>query len=291
MKHVNLKAARLGFPPTGRAKREGANRPGYAPFLPSTLSRSIWHRLRLWRLAFTNTNPQAAEKVSEGSFRSTATLGCVPLSSAAKNCTAKGGRATPRKLPGTTGHFAVESESRRCGGPGRHSAVPGERMIRIRQIAALGVSLVALAVVRGTPGRGRWRAQGAIITGNPAPSPEQIQSLITRAIENQHRDDRALEEFERIEHVRSRARPKTPRSSPTSRSASCLPATGNIKLKMAENGVPVSPEIYRRNWSSRSTRSNSPCIPNDRYKEDLAKFEKRRHDHAELVDTAQKPFA
>jgi len=76
-------------------------------------------------------------------------------------------------------------------------------MIRIRQITALGVSLVALAACAGAP-RARAGGQGSIIAGNPAPSPEQIQSLITRAIANQHRDDRALEEFERIEHTITR---------------------------------------------------------------------------------------
>ena len=35
--------------------------------------------------------------------------------------------------------------------------------------------------------------------GNPAPTSEQIRSLIARMAENQHRNDRAMEEFEREE--------------------------------------------------------------------------------------------
>ena len=78
-------------------------------------------------------------------------------------------------------------------------------MVRRRHIVALGVCLAALAPWVGSPSaRAMPSGQGAIITGNPAPSPDQIHSLILRAIENQHRDDQALEEFERIEHVITR---------------------------------------------------------------------------------------
>jgi|HubBroStandDraft_6_1064221.scaffolds.fasta_scaffold141072_2 hypothetical protein len=161
-------------------------------------------------------------------------------------------------------------------------------MIRIRQITALGVSLVALVACAGAP-RARAGGQGSIIAGNPAPSPEQIQSLITRAIANQHRDDRALEEFERIEHTITRKAENA--EIITDLTERILPsATGNIKLKMTENGVPVSADLYRQELEFAVNAFELAMHPNDRYKEDLAKFEKRRHDHAELVDTAQNAF-
>src|ERR1700688_5212909 len=108
-------------------------------------------------------------------------------------------------------------------------------MIHMRQIMALGDSLVALAACAGAPSaRARPGAQGAIIAGNPAPSPEQIHSLIMRSIANQHRDDRALEEFERIEHVITRKGENA--EIVTDLTERILPSgTGNIKLKMAEN--------------------------------------------------------
>ena len=79
-------------------------------------------------------------------------------------------------------------------------------MARGKQFVALGASLAALATwIAVLPGRSQARAQGsAIITGIPAPSPAEIHSLILRAVENQHRDDHALEEFERTEHVVTR---------------------------------------------------------------------------------------
>jgi hypothetical protein len=163
-------------------------------------------------------------------------------------------------------------------------------MTHIKQIVTLGVCSIALTWWLGTPrARALAGGQGAIITGNPAPSPEQIHSLIARAIENQHRDDRALEEFERTEHRVARKGENA--GIDTDLTERVVPsATGNIKLKMAENGVPVSAELYRTELEFAVNALDLAMHPNDRYREDLAKFDRRRHDHAELVDAAPKAF-
>ncbi len=156
--------------------------------------------------------------------------------------------------------------------------------------AALGVFLIVLAPWFGlTPARAQSASQSPIISPNPAPSPDQIRTLIARAIENQHRDDVALQEFERIEH-------KVAHNNGNSEVAiditeRVLPHTiGNIKLKMAEKGVPVSEETYRTELESAVTGFGLILHPGIHYKEDLAKFERRRHDHAELLDEAEKGF-
>jgi hypothetical protein len=163
-------------------------------------------------------------------------------------------------------------------------------MNQIRHIVALGVSLLLLPSWPGTPSAGALASgQGAIITGNPAPSPEQIHSLLVRAIENQHRDDRALEEFERIERAITRKAENT--EVVTDITERIVPSpTGNIKLKMSENGVAVPPETYRTELEFAVDALGLAMHPNDRYKEDQAKFDKRRHDHAELVDTTMNAF-
>ena len=140
-----------------------------------------------------------------------------------------------------------------------------------------------------TPAQGQAAGQSAVVTGNPPPSPEQIRALITRAIENQHRDDMALQEFERIEH-------RVAHNNGNSEGAiditeRVLPhTTGNIKLKTAEKGVPVPEETYRTELEAAVTAYGLILHPGIHYKEDLAKFERRRHDHAELVDEAEKAF-
>jgi hypothetical protein len=163
-------------------------------------------------------------------------------------------------------------------------------MVHLRQIGVLGLCLIALASWLDNPGAGAQQGgQSATVTGNPAPSPEQIHSLIMRAIENQHNDDRALEEFERTEHVITRKGENA--EIVTELTERVLPSpTGNIKLKTNENGAPVPPDVYRHELEYAVNVFDIAMHPNDRYKEDLAKFERRRHDHAELVDTTTKAF-
>jgi hypothetical protein len=163
-------------------------------------------------------------------------------------------------------------------------------MIRRRHIAALAGCTVALACWLGARGAEALSGgQGSVVSGNPAPTPEQIHSLIMRSIENQHRDDHALDEFERTEHTVVRKAENaeiltdiTERIVPSS--------TGSIKLKTTENGSPVPPETYRHELEVAVNVLKVAISPTDRYKEDLAKFQKRRHDHDELVDTSVKAF-
>jgi hypothetical protein len=110
-----------------------------------------------------------------------------------------------------------------------------------------------------------------------------------RAIENQHRDDRELEEFERTEHAITHKGENA--EIITDITERIVPSpTGNIKMKMTENGAPVSAENFRNELEYVVNALGRAAHPDDRYYEDRAKFEKRRHDHAELVDTAPNAF-
>ena len=162
-------------------------------------------------------------------------------------------------------------------------------MLPKRYIVALAVGLMVVTPCVRVPDARALPGQGSIVTANPAPNPDQIHSLIMRAIENQHRDDHALEEFERTEHRVTRKGETA--DVPTDLTERIVPwGAGTIKLALAENGVPVSADKYRQELESAVTALDLALHPNDRYKEDAAKFDKRRHDHAELVDTATKAF-
>jgi hypothetical protein len=120
------------------------------------------------------------------------------------------------------------------------------------------------------PARAQGTAQRTVIEANPAPSPEQLQALIARAIENQHRNDRALEEFERVEHVVTHKADETS-GVLTDRTDRVLPSgTGTMKLPLAENGQPVSPEIYRRWLQVAVTALDIAIHPNERYNQDMS---------------------
>jgi len=164
-------------------------------------------------------------------------------------------------------------------------------MIRISHKVALRAALAvavlwwALPSARSLAGR-----QDAIIAANPAPTDQQIRSLIARAVENQHKDDRAIHDFERIEHVVTR-KPGENSGTPTDRTDRILfSGTGVMKLQVAENGSPVSQDMYRRELQYAVGALDLAIHPNERYKQDLVKFQKRSRDEAEFVETASKAF-
>jgi len=163
-------------------------------------------------------------------------------------------------------------------------------MILGKHLTTLTVCLIAVAPGFAAPVTcAQAPAQDATVAGNPAPPPEQIRSLIARAIENQHRDDQALQEFERTERKITRSGENS--DVITDITERVLPSgTGNIKLKTAENGVPIPPDTYHSELEIALNAYGLAVHPTDRYQEDLAKFEKRRHDRADLVDTSQKAF-
>jgi len=160
-----------------------------------------------------------------------------------------------------------------------------------RQIAASSAVLGMIAFWAAVPGTAMRAVEQDPTAGpNPAPSAEQVQSFAARLIENQHRNDLALEQFERTERVISHrigeASPIVP-----DRTSRIVPSgTGITRFLIEEDGVPVSKEAYRRGLELAIEGLELSLHPNEREREDLAKFEKRRRERAELVDTAMKAF-
>jgi hypothetical protein len=132
--------------------------------------------------------------------------------------------------------------------------------------------------------------QAPTLTADVPPTAGQLQSLIARLIENQHSNDRAIEEYERVEHVIVR---KDGDSSEVAseRIERLLPSgTGIIHLQTAQSSPPVTPEADRRQLQYAVSALELYLHPNDHVRQDVAKFEKRRHDRAELVDAMAKAF-
>jgi hypothetical protein len=163
-------------------------------------------------------------------------------------------------------------------------------MIQRTHIAALGICVAAVASWTGVVrAQTSCCGQPSTVSANNAPSPDQIHALIVRAIENQHRDDEALQQFERVEHRVARSAENAPIIEDVTERI--IPSTsGNIKLKMAVHGVPVAPEEYRSELQIALDIFGLTIHPNDHYREELAKYERRRHERSDLVDTAMKAF-
>jgi hypothetical protein len=136
----------------------------------------------------------------------------------------------------------------------------------------------------------RAGGQHTVIAASPPPTSEQIRLLFERTAENQHRNDRAVEEFERMEHVVTHGAGDSS-IAVSDRTDRVLPSgTGTMKLQVAENGIPVSQDLYRRELQYAVGALSLAIHPNERYKQDLLKFERRQRDRAELVDTGIKAF-
>lgn len=122
------------------------------------------------------------------------------------------------------------------------------------------------------------------------PTLEEVRALADRAINGQHKDDAAIEGYERIEHhiVRTTAQDhviedKTYRVVPT--------GTGTLKLLIKDGGNPVSQPEYLRQlqaWAQILERTLNPDDP--RVKADFDKMRKRQKDRAVLVDAARQAF-
>ena len=77
----------------------------------------------------------------------------------------------------------------------------------------------------------------------------------------------------------------------TDRTDRVIPSgTGVMKLPLMENGAPAPPERYRSQLQFAVTALELEIHPNDRYKADMVKYQKRQREHADLVDSACKAF-
>jgi hypothetical protein len=158
-----------------------------------------------------------------------------------------------------------------------------------KDIAALAAPLLLLTLSATALTAGP-RNQGSTVAAIPAPTAEQLQSLIARVIENQHHNDRSIEEYERVEHV---VLHKDGNSSEvvSERTERLLPSgTGLIHLQTAQSSPPVTPEAHRRQLQYAVSALELYLHPNDHVRQDLAKFEKRRRDRDDLVNAMAKAF-
>lgn len=122
-------------------------------------------------------------------------------------------------------------------------------------------------------------------------SSEEICALVRRVIANQHRNDAALEQYERYERRQTRnnaedtvpAEDKTFRVVPT--------GTGILRVQVEDSGRPIDAALYRQGLLGlEQTLVASLDANQPKMKQAVAKFEKRRRERAELVDAVGDAF-
>jgi hypothetical protein len=171
--------------------------------------------------------------------------------------------------------------------PGANQKKSGKMTARrITRMGRIGMALLSLAL-------GLEWASGpeSVRAGDREPSPEELRALLDRVISNQHRDDAALEEYERIERRRVRQREKDTAPSEDKTFRVIPSGTGNARIVIEENGRPVDQALYRKqleNLEQALTAALDPAQP--KQKQAAEKFAKRMRERREMVDAVRNAF-
>jgi hypothetical protein len=129
-------------------------------------------------------------------------------------------------------------------------------------------------------------------TAGTPPTTAEIDVRAQKLVANQHHNDTALEEYERIEHQVSRTGGDSPRVL-EDRTFRVVPTgSGTMKLLLKTDGKQVDPADYRKQlqaWADVLALMLKPEDP--RTKIAYAKWQKKQQDRADLVDSSRLAFS
>jgi hypothetical protein len=108
---------------------------------------------------------------------------------------------------------------------------------------------------------------------------------------NQHKNDQALDQYERIEHELDTTGGAHPRTLVDKRTRLVPNGAGTTKVLLEENGRAVSSDDYRRELQTWVSVLQFMTNPNDdRMKSASAKYAKKQQDRARSIDAMQNAF-
>ena len=126
--------------------------------------------------------------------------------------------------------------------------------------------------------------------GKP-PSDQEIRERAEKFVANQHRDDEALEQYDRVEHHVDRTAGSSPRTLEDKVYRIVPTGAGTAKIVLRDGDKPVDAETYNREMLNLKDFLQTMANPNDsRSKAALAKRAKRDRDRADFVDAAKTAF-
>lgn len=122
-------------------------------------------------------------------------------------------------------------------------------------------------------------------SGAAAPSPEEMRRLVERMISNTHRNDEAIEEYERVERWIERRSEKDPQARLDKTYRVVPTGTGTLKVILKENGQPVAPAYYRDELRQLAQALEWAVDPGDpKQKARVDKWKKRSGDRYQAVE-------
>jgi hypothetical protein len=171
-------------------------------------------------------------------------------------------------------------------------------MFRFLSLSIVGASLALAGLTTWTPSSVTLKGvetpaeASSQNNGHPLPpSDAEIHDRAQKLIENQHRDDAAIEQYERIEHQVDRTAGANPRVLEEKLYRVVPTGTGTMKIVLKENDKRTDPVIYRQQLQTWRELLELALKPDDsRAKLAYSKWQKKKTDRAELVDATQAAF-
>jgi hypothetical protein len=118
-----------------------------------------------------------------------------------------------------------------------------------------------------------------------------LQTRADKLLENQHRDDAALEEYEHVEHQSDRSNGPNPRVLEDKWYRIVPTGTGNYKILLKEDGKTVEAAAYRDQLLAWKDALELMLKPEDpRTKAAFAKADKKRQDRHDLVAATRQAY-
>src|SRR5580704_8793108 len=158
--------------------------------------------------------------------------------------------------------------------------------VALALLAPLALLAAAVALAQqGTPAPAATASPSAadLSPWNAPPTQRQIQALVTRAIENQHRNDLALAQFERKERIVSKRGKATVASDWTTE---VIPAGDRrIRVELERDGKPADPASLEERWRQAAqslTKEAETDEPNAKPDDDSG--DRRAQQRYEMVD-------
>jgi hypothetical protein len=124
-----------------------------------------------------------------------------------------------------------------------------------------------------------------------APSSDEIRTRAKKLIENQHENDRALDEYERVERHEDFTSGPNPQTIEDKLFRVVPDGGGTLKILLKDKGTPTDPADYRRQlqlWEDILQRMTQP--DDSKAKAAREKYQKRQHERADFLDAMKEAY-
>ncbi|HUO35666.1 MAG TPA: hypothetical protein VMU43_11805 [Candidatus Acidoferrum sp.] len=123
------------------------------------------------------------------------------------------------------------------------------------------------------------------------PSSDELRTRAKELLSNQHANDRALEQYERLEHQMERTAGSNPTITDDKLFRVVPTGFGTFKILMKVDGKDVDKDEYRKQLKRWADALQLTLNPSDaRTRELQEKYEKKQRDRAEFVDAMKEAF-